>query len=70
MTDLIVGIISLIGAIFLAVAWGGRRADRRREAKNAKRHDETLKRSTEARDAVDDLSDPDVLERLRKRSRK
>lgn len=70
MTDLIVGLVSLLGAIFLGIAWGGRKANQRRDAKDAKRHNQTLKRSTEARDAVDDLSDDAVLDRLRKRSRK
>lgn len=70
MTDLIVGIISLIGMLFLGIGWGARRANKNRAAKDAKQHSETLKRATEARDAVDNLDDHAVLDRLRKRSRK
>lgn len=62
--------ISLIVAFVMAVIWGGGKANARRDAQDARRETETLKRATEARDAVDDLSDPDVLDRLRQRSRK
>lgn len=64
------GIVSLIAALAGAALWGGRSANARRNARDARRAVETYRSATEARDAVDDLSDPDVLDRLRKRSRK
>ena len=73
MTDLyaiVAGVISLIVGMVLAVIWGGGKANAKRDAQDARRETETLKRATEARDAVDHQSDDAVLDRLRKRSGK
>lgn len=70
MTDLIVGIIVIVLAVLGGGVWGDRRANRRHAVKEARRETETLKRATEARDAVDHLDDDAVLDRVRKRSRK
>lgn len=70
MIELIASLVMVVLAALGGTVWGGRRANRRRAIKDARREMETLKRATEARDAVDHLDDDAVLDRLRKRSRK
>ena len=68
MTDLIVGIISLIGALFLGIGWGARRASKRHAAKDA----EAYRKSTEELDDAEASAgtDPDLMrEWLRERGK-
>lgn len=59
---------SIVAAIVGAFAMGARSSKNKRDAQAARREADTFRKATEARHAVDDLPDPDVLDRLRKRA--
>lgn len=59
---------SIAAAIIGAFAMGARSSKHKRDAQAARRKADTFRKATEAQNAVDDLSDDAVTDRLRKRA--
>lgn len=67
-------ILAVIGAVLASIAGafvaGARSSKHKRDAQDARRDADTFRKATEAQDAVDDLPDDAVTDRLRDRARK